>query len=59
MTDYTFLKKLQSGEACYGMMAFEFMTPGLPSIVKELRPGVTAFESHDEDLEAVFDYLVG
>ena len=35
MTDYTLLKKLQSGEACYGMMAFEFMTPGLPSIVKE------------------------
>jgi 2-keto-3-deoxy-L-rhamnonate aldolase RhmA len=35
MTDYSFLTKLQSGEACYGMMAFEFMTPGLPSIVKE------------------------
>jgi ABC-2 type transport system ATP-binding protein len=35
------------------------LNEALPSIVKELRPGVTAFESHDEDLEAVFDYLVG
>ena len=34
MSDYTFLKKLKSGEAAYGLMAFEFMTPGLPSIVK-------------------------
>lgn len=33
--EYTFLKKLKSGEACYGMMAFEFMTPGLPTIVQQ------------------------
>ena len=33
--EHTFLKKLKSGEACYGMMAFEFMTPGLPAIVQQ------------------------
>ena len=33
--EYTFLKKLKSCEACYGMMAFEFMTPGLPAIVQQ------------------------
>ena len=33
MTDFTFLKKLKNGEATYGLMAFEFMTPGFPAIV--------------------------
>ena len=35
MMEYTFLTKLRSNQTCYGMMAFEFMTPGLPSIVHE------------------------
>ena len=43
--EYTFLKKLQSGEACYGMMAFEFMTPGLPAIVQQCGAD---FDSLDE-----------
>ena len=33
MTDYTFLKKLHSGECSYGIMTFEFFTPGTPQIL--------------------------
>ena len=32
---YTFLKKLKSEEACYGMIAFKFMTPGFLSIIQQ------------------------
>ena len=35
MMEYNFLTKLRSNQTCYGMMAFEFMTPGLSSIVHE------------------------
>ena len=33
MTNYTFLKKLRSGERSYGIMTFEFFTPGTPQIL--------------------------
>ena len=33
MTEYTFLKKLRSGERSYGIMTFEFFTPGTPQIL--------------------------
>jgi hypothetical protein len=37
----------------------EALLASLPAIAGAARAGITSFESRDEGLEAVFDYLMG